>query len=174
MPADKIQINRAPVMTLWAAVVAEQLGFDPEEALTLGKVVTGLNAQSKGQRLGIFDPGEEKSEKARERQPDELFHIDILGRPVPVINTAQGIRAVAKDKPVNPPSVQRYLENKFGESLGDVRAAMEELASSYQLEELGRKAYPLYEKFRPEIPEGKKGWGAPGDLDLTLIRSLKK
>jgi hypothetical protein len=32
-----IRINRAPVLTLWAAVVAERLGFDRETSLTLGK-----------------------------------------------------------------------------------------------------------------------------------------
>ncbi len=35
--ADVIEINRAPVLTLWAAVVAERLGFDWDEALTLGQ-----------------------------------------------------------------------------------------------------------------------------------------
>ena len=30
-----IYINRAPVLTLWAAVVAERLGFRRDEALTL-------------------------------------------------------------------------------------------------------------------------------------------
>jgi hypothetical protein len=174
MTAQKIQINRAPVMALWAAVVAERLGFDEGEALSLGKVVTGLNAQAKGQRLGIFDPAEEKGEKARQRAPDERFFVEILGRPVPVVNTDQGIRALTKDKPVEPDSVQRYLENKFGEALEDVRAAMQALASSYQPEQLARRAYPLYERFRPEIPEGKKGWGAAGDLDLEFIRSLRQ
>jgi hypothetical protein len=174
MAADTIKINRAPVMTLWATVVAERLGFDPQEALTLGRVVTGLNAQSKGQRLGIFDPVEQKSEDARRRRPDETFFIDILGRPVPAVNTGQGIRAVSKDKPIEPASVERYLEGKFGEALSDARAAMEELAGSYPPEQLAGRAYALYEKFRPEVPQGKKGWGAAGDLDLELIRSLKK
>ena len=36
-----IKINRAPVLTLWAAVGAERLGFDHDEALTLGRAVTG-------------------------------------------------------------------------------------------------------------------------------------
>ena len=40
----RIEINRAPVLTLWAAVVAERLGFDWQEALTLGRAVAGLNA----------------------------------------------------------------------------------------------------------------------------------
>jgi len=30
-------INRAPVLTLWAAVVAERLGLDQDEALTVGR-----------------------------------------------------------------------------------------------------------------------------------------
>ena len=44
MPKDMVLINRAPVLTLWAAVVAERLGFNPDEALSLGKAVAGLNA----------------------------------------------------------------------------------------------------------------------------------
>jgi len=30
-------VNRAPVVTLWAAVVAEVLGFEHDEALTPGR-----------------------------------------------------------------------------------------------------------------------------------------
>jgi hypothetical protein len=37
MGADgNIRINRTPVLTLWAAVVAEELGFDRLTALPLG------------------------------------------------------------------------------------------------------------------------------------------
>ena len=32
----------------------------------------------------------------------------------------------------------------------------------------------MYERFRPAIPEGVKGWGAKGELDLGLIRWLAK
>jgi hypothetical protein len=53
MSDQKIKINRAPVLTLWASVVAERLGYEHAEALTLAKELAGLNAQSKGQRLGI-------------------------------------------------------------------------------------------------------------------------
>jgi hypothetical protein len=35
MTANKILINRAPVLTLWAEVVAERLGFDYDEALSM-------------------------------------------------------------------------------------------------------------------------------------------
>jgi len=56
MPKDSIIINRAPVLTLWAAVVAEHVGFDKSEALSLAKAVAGQQAQAKGQTLGIYHP----------------------------------------------------------------------------------------------------------------------
>ena len=56
-----LRVNRAPVLTLWAAVVAERLGFEPEEALTLGRALAGLTAHEKGVRLGIFEPGSPES-----------------------------------------------------------------------------------------------------------------
>jgi hypothetical protein len=67
---DAVTINRAPVLTPWAAVVAERLGFDRDEALSLGKSVAGLAAPSKAQRLGIFILSPEavrrqRAEKAR-------------------------------------------------------------------------------------------------------------
>lgn len=65
------KINRAPVMTLWAAIVAERLGFDHDEALTLGRAVAGLNAQSKGTKLGIFEPSDKSLRDIRAEQPRE-------------------------------------------------------------------------------------------------------
>ena len=63
MATRTISINRAPVLTLWVAVVAQRLGFDEDEALTLGRAVAGLNAQAMGRRLGIFKPHEEKAKE---------------------------------------------------------------------------------------------------------------
>ena len=40
----RLTINRAPVLTMWAAVVAERLGFDRATALTPGQAVAGLSA----------------------------------------------------------------------------------------------------------------------------------
>ena len=34
---SSLMVNRAPVVTLWAAVVAEVLGFEHDEALTPGR-----------------------------------------------------------------------------------------------------------------------------------------
>ena len=78
------------MLTLWAAVVAQRLGFRWDESLSLGKALAGLNAQSKGRRLGIFKPQEEKPKAARERERGEEFWIELCGRPVPAKNTADG------------------------------------------------------------------------------------
>jgi hypothetical protein len=176
MADKKVKINRAPVLTLWAAVVAERVGYDHEAALTLGKAVAGLNAQSKGRRLGIYEETKDKKEahEKSDQQPDETDRVTVLGRPVPIVHTKQGVRAASGGKPISAASVQRYLTQKFGDNLDEVQAAMEKLASAYKPEQLAGKAYALYEKFRPEIPEGQKGWGAAGELDLDYIRSLAK
>ena len=101
MTANKILINRAPVLTLWAAVVAEKLGFKHDEALSLGKAVAGLTAQSKGQRLGIFKPTPKELKKAREHERGEEFRVELLGRALPAVNTNQGVRAVVKSSPLS-------------------------------------------------------------------------
>src|ERR1022692_1520244 len=174
MPAKTLSINRAPVLTLWAAVVAQRLGFDEDESLTLGKALAGLNAQTKGRSPGIFKPHEEKPKKAREKERDKKFRIELCGRPVPAKNTEDGIRAVTGAQVIEPDSVRRYLDSKFGENLKAVQSAMQKLAKAYKPSELAHDAYPLYERFRPDIPAGKKGWGAKGDLDLGLIEKLTK
>lgn len=90
-------VNRAPVMTAWATVVAERMGFKREEALSIGELnlrlitefnlmlfnhiasaYTETNAISKGVSLGIFDQKKGKGiELAKgESQP----YVDIMGR----------------------------------------------------------------------------------------------
>lgn len=101
-----IRINRAPVLTLWAAVVAERLGFDRDEALSPGRAVAGLNAQSKGRRLGVFKPHEVKPEKARDRGDGGRFLVEVCGRDVPATVTPDGVRAVTRGKAVEPARVE--------------------------------------------------------------------
>ncbi len=171
--SEPILINRAPVLTLWGEVVAERMGFDRPAALTLGKALAGLNAQAKGRMLGIYKakPARSAGEAANGPRGEE-FWVEICGRPLPAKRTDDGVRAVIGEKPIDPDSVERYLEEKFGERLEDARTAMRALAKASDKETLAAEAYSLYEKFRPRIPSGTKGWGAKGTLDLDLIRSL--
>jgi hypothetical protein len=175
MPGRKatLKVNRAPVLTLWAAVVAERLGHGREAALTLGKAVAGLNAVSKGRRLGIYEKPEADETRA-EPKPKKPKVVELLGRRVPIQRTRAGIRALSGDTPEKPAAVARYLESKFGDALDEVRAAMTELAASFEPDELEKKAYSLYEKFRPSVPSGEKGWGAAGELELAAIAALRR
>ena len=172
---NTILINRAPVLTLWAAVVAERLGFDWDESMTLGRAVAGLNAYSKGVSIGLFQP---KPKQLRERkaalQQGETIQVGLLHRAVPCRRTPDGLRASSKGRPISPESVQRYLESKFGDSLAASLAAMRKLAGAFQPGDLADRAYELYEAFRPEIPGGKRGWGAAGVLDLKKLEALAR
>jgi hypothetical protein len=168
-----VTVNRAPVMTLWAAVVAERLGFAWDEALTLGRAVAGLNAYSKGVSLGLFQPTPEAERERRHKaRHGERLQIDLLHRAVPAIQTPDGLRALSKDRPISPESVDHYLQNKFGPALPEVRRLMSRLARSLSAPDLAANAYSPYEQFRPKIPAGVRGWGAAGRLDLVLIEDL--
>ena len=105
-----IKINRAPVLTLWAAVVAKRLGFDWEEALTLGRAVAGLNAYSKGVSIGLFKPSpREVREQRRKLREAETLRVDLLHRAVPAVRTEEGLRALSKD------GSQEYTEISRGQ-----------------------------------------------------------
>ena len=175
MAAVTVRVNRAPVLTLWAAVVAQRLGFDWDEALVLGRAVAGLNAYSKGASLGLFTPApKEVKERKRKLAEGETLQIDLLGRAITAIHTPDGLRATSKDRPIASASVERYLDAKFGDALPAVRKAMETLARSMPPEALAAEAYKLYEEFRPEVPAGVRGWGAEGRLDTRRILALAR
>lgn len=164
------------MLTLWAAIVAERVGHDRASALTLGKAVAGLNAHSKGRRLGIFEAPkpEPKSAGSKDRKSQAPAAVLLLGRQVPVAKTPDGVRAMVKGRREDPAAVERYLEQKFGDDLARVVAAMKDLAGSVPPRRLEQEAFAMYEAFRPAIPEGTKGWGARGVLDLALLRRLAR
>ena len=48
---------------------------------------------------------------------------------------------------------------------------MDELAAAVGDEDLNRRGFRLYERFRPAVPPAESGWGAKGTLELERIRS---
>jgi hypothetical protein len=172
MPAlPTLRINRAPVLTLWAAVVAERLGMPHDAALTVGHALAGLTAYSKGVRLGIYAPPEERPHAPPPPLPQgvtKVRDVVLLGRLIHVADTAHGPRAIAKGELVKPESVERYLKGKFGEELEPVRTEMQRLAARVPPEQLNREGFHLYEQFRPEVPP-TSAVGAP-KASLTLQR----
>jgi hypothetical protein len=140
--------------------------------------VAGRNVYSKGVSLGLFHPTPREVKEQRQKTgQEETVTVDLLHRAVPAKHIDEGLRALSGESPIRPKTVQKYLERKFDDALEDLSKDMLELALSLPPAQLAEKAYTLYEKFRPEIPPGKKGWGlrqaGPGShpqdgLGLTL------
>jgi len=170
----EIRVNRAPFLTLWGAVVARRLGYDEDEALTLGKAVAGLTAQAKGRRLGIYEPSpaEEQEKTAAERERLGAERLEFMGRLVPCLRTEKGLRALEGTTPSDPESVRRYLLSKFKDALPLVEEKLTALAARFEPGELDKQAMALYMQLRPLVPSGEAGWGRAGVLDLGKIDAL--
>ena len=167
-----IQVNRAPVLTLWAAIVAERLGHDADAAITLGRAVAGSSARAKARAIGL----EEKREDGELRdtaKPAPRQTVHLLGRDLPVVERNGNSYAFDHGKPAAPRPARAYVEKAFGEHLPAVRKGMEALADSLPPEELNRIGFRLYERFRPEVPAGAAGWGKKDVLDLKLIENAR-
>ena len=174
----EIRVNRAPVLTLWAAVVAERLGHDPDAAMTLGRAVAGSSARAKARAIGLDEGKREEAEgrltaKRPQRRGESVKTVRLLGRDVPVADTEEGLRALDSNEPAAVGPARAYVERGLGEHLPAVRRAMEQLAASLDPEALNRTGFRLYEQFRPEVPPGAKGWGAKGLLDLKRIEGAR-
>lgn len=92
-----------------------------------------------------------------------------------MLTAADGVlRAEDDGKPASARGVQSYIARAFGDWLGEARAAMESLAASLPRDELNRVGFRLYERFRPEVPEGTQGWGAKVDLRVERIAAAAR
>jgi hypothetical protein len=159
-----LRINRAPVLTLWAAVVAERLGLPRDTALTVGQAVAGLTAHAKGVRLGIYAAPETRPQEPPPPAPKGatgIHDVVLLGRLIHVADTADGPRAIAKGVLVKPEAVERYLKGKFGDALDAVRAELERLAAHFPPTQLRHEGFHLYEQFRPDVPSDEEGQAPP-------------
>lgn len=180
-----IMINRAPVLSLWAACVTAFLYPDVkwEACLSAGATIATLCAISKGRAVGKVDPpddtAEKKAEKKHKREKDKQSSpqvLDVMSFPLP-LNSKDGSKSVmmsGKPKPQSEPA----LVGKFGGegAYRSVREAMEEGLKSWNDDqnELNRKAFGMYEKFRPGVPSGGQGWGRKGELRLEKIGEVVK
>lgn len=169
---SEIRVNRAPVLTLWAAIVGERLGHDADAGITHGRAVAGSSARVKARAIGLEEHGRSEPrstvKSSQPLAPRQTVHL--LGRDVPVVEQRGSQHALDHDKPASPGPAHAYVERAFGERLAEVRCAMETLADSMAPDELNRVGFRLYEQFRSEVPGGANGWGAKGMLDLDRIQ----
>jgi hypothetical protein len=102
----------------------------------------------------------------------ELRRISALDTPV----LAEGdgtLRAEDGGKPASAKCVQSYIAQAFGDRLTEARRAMEALAASLPPEELNRVGFRLYERFRPDVPEGAAEWGEGGRPHAASLGRLQ-
>jgi hypothetical protein len=182
-------------VSVGAAITTPFARLDPEQAMpallaahgfeVLALSPTGeadvaeLTAQLKGRLPRLHSASEDELDRvigmhAKEAQPGDTVMIDLVGRRVSAVRTTRGLRATVNGKEITPKSVERYLEQKFGGNLDEVRTAFEGLAQSYTPEELQQHAYDLYQQFRPPHPVETAGWGAADVLDLERLRKMAK
>jgi hypothetical protein len=102
--ADEIRVNRAPLLTLWAAIVAEHLGFDSDAAITLGRAVAGSSARAKARSIGLEEKHQDHDE--RDTKPSKSAAprqtVRLLGRDVPVVEQSGSQFALDGDKAAAP------------------------------------------------------------------------
>lgn len=196
-PASKeskpILINRAPVLQLWAACVTQFLYPDTtwSTCLAIGSQISTLCAISKGRRIGTIEPegtaaadgkNEEKEKKKRKKMAESADgeEVDVMGFTLHMNGDGEVV-VQGKPKKAN----EGLLRGKFahGEEDGQegqedgyerVKSAMNDVLVSWkgtgkEKEELNRRAFAMYERFRPSVQSGQRGWGRKGMLKLEEI-----
>ena len=159
---SRILVNKVPVLTLWAAAVAERQGYDWEESLSLGRAVALLTTQNKGEFFGEYEKATEEGEHPRKPASSDPQFVVLCGRNVPINRSGKATRALSTGKEVRPDEVQLYLADAFGDELAPVLKAMRKLARSFSKYYLQVKAIGLFEVFSPK--SGNKGF-----LDIAKI-----
>jgi len=162
-------VNRAPVMTAWATVVAEKLSFGREEALSIAAAYTEMNAISKGVSIGVFDRAKGKGVELQQGQAQP--YVDLMGRRIALYESQSSQwRALVKGEPIDPATGYSYMARSFRQTLPFVMGAMRLLADSYTPQHLNEHGFGIYADFRPEVD----GWGKRAEVRCDKILSLRK
>lgn len=176
---NTITINRAPVLTLWAASVCQvihpQLQWDT--CLSAGQAVATICAVSKGRAIGMIgepsdDPEAQDEKKRKEKdKTKDLERIKVFSFSLPIKDGL--VQLSAKPKPANEDGLKRrYGEDQYTAT----KKAFWEVAHSWrgEEEELQEKGFGFYEKFRPTIGTGQSSWGRSGQLDLDNFKKVAR
>lgn len=172
-----IFISRAPVLELWGACVAHftHPDFSWDLCLSIGSSIASVPAVSQGRSIGTIQKlGKAKedsggSHQTRKAEDEGLTTVQVMGCPM----TIQDDLVVVKGKPKS--TREANLQRKYGDGRYEkVKDTMLEALGSWKGEEdeLDGKAFHLYERFRPDVAKGLKGWGRKGDLHLSRIKNV--
>ncbi|KAJ9120328.1 hypothetical protein QFC24_005282 [Naganishia onofrii] len=182
--AQTVVTNRAPCMTAWAYIIAEKMGFDRLEALSLASTFTSVTStrhalalgniytpeqtrdaqlemdelpqpSGSGKRGRFSDGGTGGTEEGEQTGGHSQPWVSIMKRS-PVIQRGDGTwRGVLKGMPVEPYRAHSYISKNFSQATPYVIGALRILAQSYTVEQLQEQGYGMYVSFRPDVA----GWG---------------
>lgn len=140
----QVEVNRGPVMVMWAAAVALKLGHGRDTALSLARAVTNAFSRHKAKHLGIdLRAASQQSARATvSGGPSES--VWLMREELPVVSTAFGLRArdPASNRVIHPGPVWDHLLRAFGPVLPAVHGAMALLAASLSKETLADGTVP--------------------------------
>lgn len=177
---ERIFINRAPVLQLWASAVANFLHPDLSWAtcLSIGNAISSLCAISKGRSIGLIEPAddtqkEDSGSKKRRKKVDGAKMVKVMGFALTIKGDA--VIFGGKPKPLN----EENLKQKFGgeKQYEAVRSAFHDSLQTWagHEDELNGKAFHMYEQFRPTVPSGQKGWGRKGEFGIAnIVRIVRR
>lgn len=175
----RIIINRAPVLQLWSACVAHFMYPELEwsTCLSAGSAVSTICAVAKGRSIGTV-PAKDESESQEKKRQDgkkkakDLHRMEFMHFKLPLKNNLALVSASdAKGKP----GAEEPLRKKFGDDEYErVKSVFDEALGSWRgsEDELSGKAFGFYEKFRPDVTSGQKGWGRKGELSLEKVKDV--
>lgn len=171
---NAIIINRAPVLQLWSATVAQATHRDLSwsTCLSIGAAISALCAVSKGRAIGMIEPPSDQDGESKSKEKKTAAQrrtVSVMSFTLPIKDELAVIGG--KPKPAN----EGALESKFGrEEYRVAKQAFQEAVQSWKDDEaaLDKKAFGLYEKFRPNVASGQKGWGRKGALDLGKVKEI--
>ncbi|ORY80478.1 hypothetical protein BCR37DRAFT_70891 [Protomyces lactucae-debilis] len=157
---EPVKINRAPVLHLFAACVAQRQHPDLswETCLSLGSAVSCVCALAKGRAIGKIAPRDKDKPRASH---DENEMISVMQ-----FDFAMKDGKALVGKSAKPPG-EGYLKGKFKDRYAETKDLMQESLESWSGDEetLAMKAFHMYERFRPDT-----GWGQSGQMNLELVK----
>ncbi|SPO25398.1 uncharacterized protein UTRI_03186_B [Ustilago trichophora] len=123
-------VNRAPVMTAWATILLEKLGFSRPEALSLAHCYVNYTSTMRGISLGII-PAAEKERAVHVVGPNQP-HFELMGVKIPVMQMQDGTyRGISAGEVIQPEKAFHYMRRSMAQTLPSVFGALTLLADSF-------------------------------------------
>ncbi|EXJ94417.1 hypothetical protein A1O1_02811 [Capronia coronata CBS 617.96] len=178
-----IIINRAPVLQLWSSCVAHKLypHLSWPTCFAIGSAISTLCAISKGRSIGVMEKPDTADEELKEHKEAQERR-DEAGADEEIL--VMGFRLMIKNGDVLLQGKPRHgnegpLKAKFGgdEDYIRVKDAMDHALASWTAgeeakKELNKRAFHMYESFRPSVQSGQGGWGRKGELSIEKINEV--